>query len=120
MMTPGNANLANASLGKTAPEAAAPSLFEGEADGEGRRRSTAWLVVYTIVDRGNNRKVWLRVGLAFVNRDGSLNVRLDAVPINGQLHIREALSRDARDGELFQPERELRSPFKGSHSLSSP
>lgn len=50
--------------------------------------------VFTIIEnqgKGGNpdRKFWLRVGIAFVNRDGSLNVRLDAMPINGMLHIRD-------------------------------
>lgn len=45
-------------------------------------------VVYAIVERGTSRH-WLRIGLAFVNADGSLNVRLDAMPLNGQLHIRD-------------------------------
>ena len=45
-------------------------------------------VVYAIIERGSNRH-WLRVGLAFVNTDGSLNVRLDAMPFNGQLQIRD-------------------------------
>ena len=45
-------------------------------------------VVYTIVERGPSRH-WLRVGLAFVNADGSLNVRRDAMPFNGQLQIRD-------------------------------
>ena len=57
-----------------------------------------WKAVYTIADRGNGRKHWVRVGVAFVNRDGSLNVRLDAVPVNGQLHIRDASPRDAPTG----------------------
>ena len=35
------------------------------------------------------RPVWVRVGTAFVNRDGSLNVYLDALPTNGRLHIRD-------------------------------
>lgn len=47
-------------------------------------------VVYTIVDRGPDKKpVWLRIGAAFSNRDQSLNVKLDAVPVNGTLHIRD-------------------------------
>ena len=59
-------------------------------EGEGRK----WKVVYTIVEaQGRNtnpeRKYWLRIGIAFVNRDGSLNVRLDAMPVNGTLHIRD-------------------------------
>jgi hypothetical protein len=50
-----------------------------------------WKAVYTIVERpGNEKKLWIRVGTAFVNRDLSLNVRLDASPTNGQLHIRDA------------------------------
>ena len=47
-------------------------------------------VVYTIVDRPRDgKKFWLRVGAAFENRDGSMNVLLDAMPTNGQLQIRE-------------------------------
>jgi hypothetical protein len=49
-----------------------------------------WKAVYTIVNRGGEKKFWVRVGTAFVNRDGSLNVRLDASPTNGELHIRDA------------------------------
>jgi hypothetical protein len=45
-------------------------------------------IVYAVIERGSKRH-WLRIGLAFVNRDGSLNVRLDAVPFTGQLHIRD-------------------------------
>lgn len=58
----------------------------------------SWKAVYTIADRGNGRKHWVRIGTAFVNRDGSLNVRLDAVPINGQLHIRDATPRELPAG----------------------
>ena len=45
-------------------------------------------IVYAIIERGARRH-WLRVGLAFPNRDGSLNVRLDAMPLSGQLQIRD-------------------------------
>jgi len=57
----------------------------------------SWKAVYTIVERGLNKRHFVRIGVAFVNRDGSLNVRLDAVPVNGQLHIRDAPPRDGRD-----------------------
>lgn len=47
-------------------------------------------VVYTIVQRARDgRKFWLRIGAAFENRDGSLNVYMDAMPTNGQLQIRD-------------------------------
>ena len=47
-------------------------------------------VVYTIVDDSNQDKsFWVRIGRAFENKDGSLNVLLDALPVNGKLHIRD-------------------------------
>jgi len=44
--------------------------------------------VYTIVQNGE-KEYWNRIGNAFVNRDGSLTVKLNALPLNGQLHIRD-------------------------------
>lgn len=32
---------------------------------------------------------WSRIGVAFVNRDNSLNVVLDALPLSGRLLIRD-------------------------------
>ncbi|MGH7269701.1 MAG: hypothetical protein ACREJ3_04660, partial [Polyangiaceae bacterium] len=45
--------------------------------------------VYTVVDRGQGKSYWVRVGIGFTNRDGSLNLRLDAIPVNGTLQVRE-------------------------------
>lgn len=56
------------------------------------------LVVYTIVEREKDKKkLWVRIGSAFRNRDGSLNAMLDAVPTNGSLHIRELRPLPARE-----------------------
>ena len=47
-------------------------------------------VVYTIVDRPNSAKgFWVKIGSAFINHDNSINVYLDALPVNNKLHIRE-------------------------------
>jgi hypothetical protein len=46
--------------------------------------------VYTIISREDAKPYWLKIGTAFNNRDGSINVKLNALPINGILHIREA------------------------------
>jgi hypothetical protein len=55
-------------------------------------------IAYTVVEREKDgRQFWVRVGAAFVNRDGSLNVRLDAMPVNGTLQIRDYQPRDSRD-----------------------
>lgn len=57
--------------------------------------SKRW-VAYTIRSRGE-RSFWIRIGVAFVNQDGSLNLYLDAMPLDGKLQLREA--RDTPDAE---------------------
>ena len=48
--------------------------------------------VYAIYEskngENNGRSRWVRVGVAFENKDSSLNVLLDALPLTGRLHIR--------------------------------
>jgi hypothetical protein len=44
--------------------------------------------VFTVVERGG-KSFWVRIGAGFTNRDGSLNLRLDAIPVNGMLQVRE-------------------------------
>ncbi len=44
--------------------------------------------VYSVTER-NEKNYWTKIGVAFVNRDGSLTVRLDAHPLNGVLQIRD-------------------------------
>lgn len=50
--------------------------------------STPRKFVYTVTEKGE-KSFWTRIGVAFPNRDGSLTVRLDAVPVNGMLQIRD-------------------------------
>lgn len=52
--------------------------------------------VFTIADRtpsarGGEAKDhwWTKIGIGFVNRDNSINVVLDALPLNGRLQIRD-------------------------------
>ena len=47
--------------------------------------------VFTIIESDRLEKpIFRRIGTAFVNRDSSLNVFLDALPVSGKLHIRDA------------------------------
>lgn len=57
--------------------------------------STKMKHVYVITGKGE-RKFWTKVGVAFVNRDGSLNCKLDSLPVDGELHIRDYSPRDER------------------------
>jgi hypothetical protein len=50
-------------------------------------------IVYVISER-NSKSYWNRVGVAFVNHDGSINVKLDAIPVSGELQIRDYTARE--------------------------
>ena len=54
-------------------------------------------IVYTVVEREKGKSFWVRIGVGFENQDGSLNLKLDAVPVNGQLQVRD-----------YEPERDSR------------
>jgi hypothetical protein len=50
-------------------------------------------IVYVVTER-NGRSFWNRCGVAFVNADGSLNVKLEAIPVSGEVQIRDYVPRD--------------------------
>lgn len=52
--------------------------------------------VYAITERGE-KSYWTRIGVAYTNRDGSITVKLDALPISGTLQIRDDDARDRQD-----------------------
>jgi hypothetical protein len=54
-------------------------------------------VVYTVVERGG-KSYWIRIGIGSVNRDGSINLNLDAMPVNGSLQIRDYEPREEHAG----------------------
>ena len=54
--------------------------------------------VYTIIEKeGMEKNFWVKIGAAFENRDGSLTVFLDALPVNGKLHVRERKPKDSEE-----------------------
>jgi hypothetical protein len=57
--------------------------------------------IYETKGDGPARSRWIRVGVAFSNRDGSLNLVLDAIPLSGRLQIR-----DRRDSEVVEGAKE--------------
>lgn len=46
--------------------------------------------VFSIKKSRTGSSIWTRAGHALVNHDGSLNVYLEVLPLDGQLHVREA------------------------------
>lgn len=52
--------------------------------------------VFTVIRKEDwNQDVWRKIGAAFENRDGSLTILLDAVPLNGKLLVRERKTKEA-------------------------
>lgn len=69
------------------------------------------LAVFSIRD-GKGGSIWVRAGSAFVNKDGSLNVLLDVLPLDGKLHVREA-------AEKREPAGDARSYAAGGSALAA-
>ena len=75
-------------------------------DGEARSSHEVWLVE----PLGSRRARWTRIGIADVNVDGTLNVKLTALPLAGgalrvratELEAPDVCERD--DGEALSPE----------------
>lgn len=64
------------------------------------QRSVQRKEVFTIIEDDNlERPIFRRIGTAFVNRDDSLNVLLDALPVSGKLHVRDPLPPREEDGK---------------------
>jgi hypothetical protein len=53
------------------------------------------MTVLAPLDREGRKTFWLRIGRAFHNKDGSINVYLDALPVGGKLQIREDADRNS-------------------------
>lgn len=53
--------------------------------------------IYTVVKWGDeDRNRWTRIGTGFVNRDGSITIKLDGLPVNGELIVRDFQRREER------------------------
>ena len=58
------------------------------------------VAVFAIRKTEKGPSVWMRAGNGYVNRDASLNLWLDALPIDGKLHVREAVTTRRDSGPL--------------------
>ena len=45
--------------------------------------------VFNIVEGKDGKERWVKIGQAFINKDGSINAYLDVFPRDGKLQIRE-------------------------------
>lgn len=49
--------------------------------------TTMW-TAYHISER-NGKGYWNRVGIAFLNRDSSINIKLETLPLDGKIQLRD-------------------------------
>ena len=78
--------------------------------------SSQMKLVYAITERGE-RSYWTRIGVAYTNRDGSLNIKLDAVPVSGTMQVREWTRRDDATPEAQRATRSSRPPRQAEATL---
>ncbi len=55
--------------------------------------------LYTVIEKPGDRSFWLRIGWANENRDGSFTLKLDALPMNGKLQMRDYTPREKREDD---------------------
>lgn len=68
------------------------------------------LAAFSIIEKeGFERPVWHKVGVAWVNRDGSINVQFDSLPLGGKVQLREERDR-AAPGDAKKPGPEAQQP----------
>ncbi|APS00488.1 hypothetical protein [Pajaroellobacter abortibovis] len=69
---------------------------EQEAGTPFPNQSARMKLVDTVTERAPGKTHWTRVSMGSANSDGSINVRLDAIPINGTLQLRDWERRESQ------------------------
>jgi hypothetical protein len=54
-------------------------------------------------NKAGTKSFWTKIGVGFLNGDGSINVKLDALPTSGEMQIRDYQPRDERTGQSGAP-----------------
>jgi hypothetical protein len=78
------------------PHTAHPAASTGTLPDRAANRRAVFVITERVTQDGS-RTFWTRVGAAFDNRDGSVTVKLDALPVSGTLQIREDDRDNRRD-----------------------
>ena len=61
--------------------------------------------VFTIVEKGqgpSHKSYWVRIGIGYVNQDQSITLKLDALPVNGTIQVREYQTQEERERRFAQ------------------
>jgi len=67
-------------------------------------RLDAFFIREVVKGDGTKESYWNRIGSAFVNRDGSINVKLFLTPASGEIHLRKPKARPPADSNQVAEE----------------
>ncbi|MBK9071724.1 MAG: hypothetical protein IPL79_12090 [Myxococcales bacterium] len=76
--------------------------------------------VVSPVERKDGKTFWVRIGVGYANRDNSINMYLDALPVNQRLQLRVADDDEklASDGSRRPPSVRAPSQADGSSAVA--
>jgi len=69
-----------------------------------KSRWDAMMVEEYVDGQGQGRSKWTKIGAAFENKDGSISVQVNAVPLNGKMILQVPLSKEEREAKFGKKE----------------
>ncbi len=65
-----------------------------------KNRWDAMMVEEYVDGQGQGRSKWTKIGAAFENKDGSIGIQLNALPINGKVILQVPLTKEEREAKF--------------------
>ena len=78
-----------------------------------------WKVICPVEKKDGTGTHWARLGVAYGNKDESINLYLDSLPLNGKLQLREWTEEELRERDQRRASYQNRSSLAGVPSSSS-
>lgn len=69
--------------------------------------SNRWdaMMVREYESQGQTKSAWTKIGSGFTNKDGSISVLLDAIPVGGKLILQVPMTQEEKDAKWPQQQR---------------
>lgn len=78
-----------------------------------------WKVICPVEKKDGTGTHWARLGVAYGNKDESINLYLDSLPLNGKLQLREWTEEELRERDQRRASHQNRSSSLASVPASS-
>lgn len=64
------------------------------------------MMVTEFEGREGKKSFWTKIGAGFTNKDGSIGVQLDAIPVNGKIILQVPLSKEEKEEKFGKRDRD--------------